>query len=71
MWVRLPPPAPSSLEALRIFMPSAAFAALTKSCQLKVGFAVWTIPSPCPGRPEFRRCPSSLYTFLARVSFQA
>jgi len=29
-------------------------------------FVVWTIPSPC--RPErwFRRCPSSLYTFLPR-----
>src|ERR1700683_2227820 len=40
----------TSCEALRIFLPSAAFAALTKSCQLKVGFAVWTIPSSCPGR---------------------
>ena len=39
----------TSCEALRIFMPSAAFAALTKSYPLKVGFAVWTIPSPCPG----------------------
>jgi hypothetical protein len=39
----------TSCEALRIFLPSAAFAALTKSCQLDVGFAVWTIPSPCPG----------------------
>ena len=27
-------------------------------------FAVWTIPSPCPGlKPGVRCCPSSLYTF--------
>ena len=34
----------------------------------KVGFAVWTIPSPCPGGREFRCCPSSLYTFPAEFS---
>ncbi len=27
---------------------------------------VWTIPSPCPGMPGFRCCPSSLYTFPVR-----
>ena len=27
-------------------------------------FVVWTIPSPCPGAPRVRCCPSSLYTFL-------
>ncbi len=37
-------------ETLRIFIPAAAFAALTKRRRRKVGFAVWTIPSPCPGR---------------------
>ena len=30
-------------------------------------FAVWTIPSPCPDTPGIRCCPSSLYTFPARV----
>ncbi len=28
-------------------------------------FVVWTIPSPCPEAPRFRRRPSSLYTFPA------
>ena len=31
------------------------------------GFAVWTIPSPCPGISGVRCCPSSLYTFPARM----
>lgn len=26
-------------------------------------FGVWTIPSPCHGKPWVRCCPSSLYTF--------
>ncbi len=30
-----------------------------------VWFAVWTIPSPSPGRSGLRCCPSSLYTFPA------
>ena len=31
-------------------------------------FAVWTIPSPSSGNPKLRCCPSSLYTFPARLS---
>ena len=41
-----------------------------RRCALKrVGrFAVWTIPSPCPDLfSGFRCCPSSLYTFPARM----
>jgi hypothetical protein len=33
-----------------------------------IRFAVWTIPSPSPGGPGLRRCPSSLYTFPADFS---
>jgi len=40
------------------------------SCRLRLSppargarFAVWTIPSPSPGAPGLRCCPSSLYTF--------
>src|SRR5213593_1789455 len=29
------------------------------------GFAVWTIPSPCPAEPGLGAAPSSLYTFPA------
>ena len=36
-------------KALRIFMPSAAFAAPTKGYERLVKFGVWTIPSPSPG----------------------
>ncbi len=48
------------------------------SCRLRLSppargarFAVWTIPSPSPGVPRLRCCPSSLYTFPAEISVQA
>ncbi len=34
----------------------------------RTGFGVWTIPSPAPDAPVFRRCPSSLYTFPEEAS---
>ncbi len=41
---------PTQAEALRIFMPSTAFAARTRPLRARARFAVWTIPSPSPGR---------------------
>jgi hypothetical protein len=37
----------------------------------RVRFVVWTIPSPSPGNPGLRCCPSSLYTFPAECSLRA
>ena len=36
-----------------------------------VRFVVWTIPSPYPGTPGLRCCPSSLYTFPTNISVRA
>ncbi len=33
-------------------------------------FGVWTIPSPCHGKPWVRCCPSSLYTFRSAFALR-
>jgi hypothetical protein len=42
-----------------------------KPSRIHARFAVWTIPSPSSDSPELRCCPSSLYTFPARMSLRA
>jgi hypothetical protein len=52
-------------------VPAAAFAARMRRRRACVRFVVWTIPSPSPGAPGLRCCPSSLYTFPAGISVRA
>jgi len=45
----------------------ADFAAADAVRSFSVRFASWTIPSPSPGDPELRCCPSSVYNLPAQA----
>ena len=59
-------------ETLRIFIPAAAFAALTEApSALRSGLRSGLSLHLLPDAPGLRCCPSSLYTFPAEISVQA
>lgn len=59
---------PTGIAALRIFIPATAFAALAPHTDAE-GASLWSGLSlhRAPAEPEFRCCPSSLYTFPWRA----
>jgi hypothetical protein len=63
-------------KALRIFIPTAAFAARARrrpapACGLWSGLSLHLLPLLSSAAPGLRCCPSSLYTFPAEISVQA